>query len=138
MTQFIVSVIPIICLAGCAEPLFEPAPAGDISRRVLLLGFASCPNASMVRERLQEALDRVAGGTHLVYIDQEQLPPDDLRRGWPAPTILVDGRDLFGMAPPQSPSMGCRIYATPDGVPNVEELVERLREAGVVGKRTRS
>ena len=36
-------------------------------------------------------------------IDQETLPADDVRRGYPTPTILVRGADLFGLPEPEPP-----------------------------------
>jgi hypothetical protein len=57
-------------------------------------------------------------------VNQETLPESDIRRGWPTPTILVDGHDLFGMPAPSAPAMGCRVY--PGGVPSAEEIRSRL------------
>ena len=55
--------------------------------------------------------------------------PSTISRGWPTPTVLVDGRDLFGLLAPATPSMGCRVY--PDGVPEANDIAEKLKsEAG--------
>lgn len=94
--------------------------------RVEVLGFADCPNTAEFRLRVEIAANGV-GGCAVVYVDQESLPAADLRRGYPAPTALVDGRDLFGMARPTAPSLGCRMY--PGGVPSVDEIADRLRAA---------
>ena len=40
---------------------------------------------------------RLPAGYALVYV--EDLPATDLRRGYGTPTILVNGRDMFGAAP---------------------------------------
>jgi hypothetical protein len=37
----------------------------------------------------------------------------------------VNGVDLFGMAPPTTPSMGCRMYE--DGVPSADTIAARVR-----------
>ena len=92
--------------------------------RVDVLGFGDCPNTPLFRERVEAAALRVGGFT-VVSVNQESLPPTDLRRGYPAPTALVDGQDLFGLATPTAPSLGCRMYA--GGLPSVDEIADRLR-----------
>lgn len=67
--------------------------------KIELLGFQGCPNTPVIRENLQTALKAV-GGLTFTDVNQEALPASDIRRGWPTPTILVNGRDLFGMSPP--------------------------------------
>jgi hypothetical protein len=96
--------------------------------RIELLGFATCPNTPAIRDNLREALKLVGGGWAFTEVNQEALPESDVRRGWPAPTVLVNGADLFGMAPPSVSAMGCRMYA--DGVPSAESIAERLRTVG--------
>ncbi|MCI0677340.1 MAG: hypothetical protein L0Y42_16390, partial [Phycisphaerales bacterium] len=56
---------------------------------------------------------------------QEQLPENDIRRGYPTPTILVNGRDLFGLPEPTGPGMGCRMY--PGGMPSASEIESQIR-----------
>lgn len=90
-----------------------------------LLGFPDCPNTPAMRENLQAALASVGGGLTFTDVNQEALPDADIQRGWPTPTVLVNGRDLFGMLPPTSPSMGCRVY--PGGVPDSATVAARLR-----------
>lgn len=91
-----------------------------------LLGFPNCPNTPSMRENLRAALTSVGGGLTFQDVNQESLPESDIRRGWPTPTVLVNGADLFGMAPPSAPSMGCRVYA--GGVPDAASIASRLRE----------
>ena len=80
-----------------------------------LLGFPGCPNTPAMRENLTAALAAIGKGWAFQDTNQEALPEDDPRRGYPTPTILVNGRDLFGLPVPTAPSMGCRLY--PGGVP---------------------
>lgn len=89
-----------------------------------VLGFADCPNTPEFLERVRAAARRFEGAT-VVYIDQESLPPSDLRRGYPTPTALVNGNDLFGLPRPTAPSMGCRMYD--GGVPTTDRIAEKLR-----------
>jgi hypothetical protein len=93
--------------------------------RIELLGFPNCPNTPAMRENLRVALMSMGGGLTFADVNQEALPESDIRRGWPTPTVLVNDADLFGMAPPSSPTMGCRMYA--EGIPSAESIAEHLR-----------
>ncbi|MBL9030236.1 MAG: hypothetical protein JNM80_00835 [Phycisphaerae bacterium] len=104
----------------------DPAPHTEgQSMRIELLGFPHCPHTPLLRSNAQAALSLVHEGWVLEEVNQETLGAGDLRRGWPAPTLLVNGRDLFGMPEPAAPSMGCRVYE--GGVPSPERIAERLR-----------
>ncbi len=107
---------------------------GEVRPVIELLGFGGCPNTPKMRAELEGALGLLdgggGGGWTFVDVDQEALPAGDLRRGYPTPTVLVNGRDLFGLPVPDGPAMGCRVYE--GGVPGAGEIAERLR--GVVGK----
>ena len=96
---------------------------------ITLLGFDGCPLTPLMKERLEQAIRVLGRDLDLVQIDQQSLDSSDLRRGYPAPTVLVNESDLFGMKEPTTPSMGCRMYQGPDGVPSVSELVNRLQDA---------
>ena len=39
-----------------------------------------------------------------------------------SPTILIDGKDLFGYPVPDAPSLVCRFY--PDGLPSYEKFIK--------------
>lgn len=91
-----------------------------------LLGFPDCPNTPALREILRAALKSIGGGPTSRDVNQESLPESDIRRGWPAPAVLVNGADLFGMPSPSAPSMGCRMYA--GGVPDAASIASRLRK----------
>jgi len=91
-----------------------------------VLGFEGCPNTAGFLSSV-EAAARQVGGFDILYVDQEKLPINDLRRGYPAPTALLGGHDLFGMPTPEAPSAGCRVY--PGGVPTAEQVGTRLRAA---------
>ncbi len=99
----------------------------DAQPVIELLGFPGCPNTPELRDHLRAALASIGKGWTFRDTNQETLPEHDLRRGWPTPTVLVDGRDLFGMPAPTEPSMGCRIY--PGGVPEAKDIAEKLKAA---------
>jgi hypothetical protein len=109
----------VIC--GCAAT----TPPMERTMRIELLGFPGCPNTPAMRSNLEAALVEVGGQLEFIDIDQQQLPEDDPRRGYPAPTILVNGTDLFGLPTPATASMSCRVYR--DGLPGPSEIAARLR-----------
>lgn len=108
------------------EQMGRDVLGGPHATTIELLGFPTCPNTPAMRDNLRAALRSVGGGLTFQDVNQESLPASDLRRGWPTPTVLVDGRDLFGMAPPSAPTMACRSY--PGGVPSAATIASQLRE----------
>lgn len=97
-----------------------------------LLGFPGCPNTPEMRKSLTAALKSIDAGLTFKDVDQETLTESDIRRGWATPTILVNGKDLFGMPQPATAAMGCRLY--PDGVPDATTVAEALRTVRSVNK----
>ncbi len=120
------SVLGVIVLtAGCSES------SSDTSPRIELLYFEGCPDTPTVRENLIAALDRMKLGSSLTQIDLVSLPKTDTLRGYGSPTILVNGRDLFGAPVSTSTSVSCRLY--PGGPPTSEQIEQKLRAAIVGG-----
>lgn len=102
-----------------------PASASrDRPTKIELLGFKDCPHTAAMQASIQTAIAKLGLHATIEYVDQERLPDNDLRRCWPAPTILVNGSDLFGMKRTSSPAIGCRVYA--GGLPGVEAIRQRL------------
>lgn len=92
-----------------------------------LLGFRGCPNTPMLRANLSAALASLGGGWTFTEIDQERLDQADARRGYPTPTILINGHDLYGLPAPHEPagaSLRCRVYQR--GVPTADDLTAKL------------
>ena len=95
--------------------------------RFSLLVFESCPNSPAMKANLGSALKALHLKREVTVIDIMKLPSGDRRRDYGAPTVLVDGKDLFGKQPPASRQGGisCRIY--PNGVPSAMEIQKRLQ-----------
>lgn len=103
-----------------------PSAEKGAAMRIEVLGFEGCPNTPVFIERTRAAATNCGLDATVVYVDQEALAEADIRRGYPTPTALANGSDLFGMPVPTSTAMSCRSY--PGGVPTVDEIVARLRE----------
>ena len=92
--------------------------------RVEMLYFEGCPTTESMRARLHDAMPDAGGGFVFVEVDLESLSPDDARRGYGSPTVLVDGHDMLGMPSPEATELSCRLY--PDGVPSSVEIAELI------------
>jgi hypothetical protein len=63
--------------------------------KVEFLTKPDCEPSELMHPRVTEALGPVGFAT----VDVTALPPDDARRGYDTPTVLVDGADAFGSVP---------------------------------------
>ncbi len=84
--------------------------------RVEVLYFDGCPTYVAATRILQEALSElgVKAEVELVAVNT-----DEEARGlrFPgSPTLRVDGRDLFPVPERSVWALGCRMYATPEGL----------------------
>jgi hypothetical protein len=89
--------------------------------QIQVLGFPGCPMTPTMNERVRQA----APNASVESIDLAELSSDDPLLRWPAPTVLIDGVDLFGLAPAATPAMACRVYRR--GVPSVAEIREAIK-----------
>ena len=83
---------------------------------VEFLGFEGCPNTPELRSRLVEA----DSSLEIIDVNLMTLKDDDPRLGWGAPTILVNGEDLFGLQASEHGSVSCRNWG--DGLPTTAEI----------------
>ncbi|GAC1596023.1 MAG: hypothetical protein NVS3B21_19550 [Acidimicrobiales bacterium] len=95
-----------------------------------LMYFDGCPNWTLARDRLREALQAVGADPSEIRLQAVETAEDAERlqfRG--SPSILIDGADPF--AAPHSPvGLACRIFQTdagPQGAPSVGQLVAALQ-----------
>ena len=115
-------------LCACLTPGCHSPPPNENTKliRIEILGFPDCPNTPEFGQRVQAAANEV-GGFVLVAVDQQTLPTNDVRRGYPAPTALMHASDLFGLPVPTSPTLSCRTYA--GGLPSVNKIAAKLKAA---------
>jgi hypothetical protein len=62
-----------------------------------------CVNTAVMRARLDEALAGLGFPSAYRLVNLGTLPATDGRTGYPTPTVLYDGRDLFGFPEPTPP-----------------------------------
>lgn len=108
-----------------AQAMDKPTPPMKSTMKIEVLGFPGCPNILTTRANVQKAVNTLHLAADVVYVDQEKLAEDDSRRSWASPTVLVNGRELFGLPAPEGKAMGCRVYA--NGAPTDAEIVAALR-----------
>jgi hypothetical protein len=95
-----------------------------------LMYFDGCPSYPVAEKALREVLveEGLEAALELVAVNSDE---EARRLRFPGnPTIRVDSQDLFPMAEREDWSLGCRVYATPEGLkgsPTAEMLREALR-----------
>lgn len=92
---------------------------------ITVLAVPDCPNAALLVERLERALDPAQPAQVVVVRDEEEAIAWGMCG---SPTLLVDGIDPFSRDGAQ-PSLSCRLYPGPDGAPTGAPSVEQLQRA---------
>lgn len=59
-----------------------------------------CANSPLLQARLMEAIQTLGLEATLAVVDVTTLAAADHRTGYGTPTVLVDGKDLFGHPEP--------------------------------------
>lgn len=90
------SAVGVLLMSACAG---SPAPDGAI----VLLTRAGCADTEKMRTSLERAARSLKPPADFTVVDLDTLAADDLRRGYPTPTLLFDNRDVFGLPEPQPP-----------------------------------
>ena len=97
--------------------------------KIEILYFDGCPTYAAAEETLRGVLDE-RGADAEVTLVAVNTDEEARRLQFPgSPTIRVNGRDLFPTAKREDWRLGCRVYATPEGVkgsPTAEMLGEAL------------
>jgi hypothetical protein len=95
------------------------------SSSITLLYFEGCPLTPPVRRDVASAAAVL--GASIEEVDLARLPPEDSRLRYGSPTVLVNGRDVLGLAPSDNAGLACRPY--PQGLPTAQRWAELLRAA---------
>jgi hypothetical protein len=70
---------------------------------LMFLTRDGCVNTPDLVNNLDDALNALHWPKDYQYIDIGTLPETDARTGYPTPTLLWKGKDLFGMPVPKAP-----------------------------------
>lgn len=95
-------------------------------KKITVQYFAGCPNHLPVVEMIEGLIARHGLS---VELDQVEIAPGEVERlrFLGSPTILVDGVDVEpGARERTAYAMTCRRYATPNGLPDAEMLLQAL------------
>jgi hypothetical protein len=101
--------------------------------RIELLYFDGCPTFRSAEEDLRRVLaeEGVEAEVELVEVNSDEEARRLRFAG--SPTLRVDGRDPFPVPERGERGLGCRVYATPEGLkgsPTIEMLREALMREG--------
>ena len=91
---------------------------------IQLLVFAGCPLADAARSALEQAL-AACGLDNYEEVDLLAPETSEALRGWGSPTILVEGKDVTGLA--KGHDIGCRVYAGPTKLPEPAVIAGCIR-----------
>ncbi len=104
--------------------------------KVEVLYFDSCPTYKTAEKTLREALaeEGMDAEVELVAVNTDEEARQLRFPG--SPTIRLEGKDLFPMSEREDWRLGCRVYATPEGLrgsPTAEMFKEALMSKGAAG-----
>ena len=106
--------------------------------KIQVLYFDGCPTYEAAAKTLRAVLaeEGMEAEVQLVAVNSDE---EAGRLRFPgSPTIRVDGEDLFSVAQREDWRLGCRVYATPQGLrgsPTAEMLREALMKGGAGANR---
>jgi hypothetical protein len=97
--------------------------------KVQILYFEGCPTYLQAEETLRKVLaeESIEVRVELVAVNTDEEAQEIRFPG--SPTIRVDGEDLFPVPDRSQYALGCRMYATPEGLrgsPTAEMMHEAL------------
>ncbi|MGE0000546.1 MAG: hypothetical protein AB7F50_07480 [Fimbriimonadaceae bacterium] len=70
------------------------------NKHLVLLTREGCAGTATMRTNLDQALKELAGWDYET-VDLGELPQGDPRKGYPTPTLLHDGKDVYGLPAPE-------------------------------------
>lgn len=101
--NFVLLLMPLF--AACAVDQTTPSEMQMAPTRLHLefLTREGCKNTPVMLENLKKAITEGKLSADYTVVQQAALKPDDPRVGYPTPTILLNGKDIFGLAVPKPP-----------------------------------
>jgi hypothetical protein len=86
-----------LLVAACGQHLVRHTPT------LTLLTRDGCMMTDALRVNLEAAIRSLGSSATYAVVDLGTLAPTDPRVAYPTPTLLADGRDLFGLPEPVPP-----------------------------------
>jgi hypothetical protein len=95
------SIIGVVLLAVTTSGAVtaQKSMKGDLT----FLTRDGCVNTPDMVNNLDDALKALGWPNDYQYLDIGTLPKTDARTGYPTPTVLYKGKDIFGMSVPTPP-----------------------------------
>ncbi len=75
----------------------------SLKTELIFLTRDGCVNTPDMVNNLDDALTALHWPKDYAYINIDTLPRTDVRTGYPTPTLLWEGKDIFGMPVPRPP-----------------------------------
>ena len=102
MKHTIFVLLVALLFSACSRKQIEMNPTRD-HLHFEFLTREGCKNTPVMLENLKAAIAEGKISAEVIVIHQAALPQDDPRTGYPTPTILLNGKDIFGLAVPTPP-----------------------------------
>ena len=103
----VVFLLSVSCTTKPPMPISETEiEIGQIDQQPVRLEFLTrdgCKNTPRVSANLEKAVANLDQKINIQIVHQSTLSPDDPRIGYPTPTILLNGEDIFGSSRPIPP-----------------------------------
>ena len=96
----------VFCAGSCREAERSRVPSNSRESELVFLTRDGCANTSSMRANLDAALRAMGRSADYTVIDLDQAAAGDVRVGYGTPTVLYQGRDLFGMSIPAQANPG--------------------------------
>ena len=87
-----------VAMTACSQTPQQMSSAKPSLTNLVFLTRQGCVNTTTMRESLEDALKAMALPHDYQFIDADTLTDSDPRSGYGTPTILYEGRDLFGVS----------------------------------------
>jgi hypothetical protein len=92
-----------VVVLGIVLAAFAGAAAPPSLKPLMFLTRPGCKNTAVMAERLDAVLVTLGWPKNYTVVDISTLPASDPRTGYPTPTLLWSGNDIFGMSEPTPP-----------------------------------
>lgn len=99
-------VVLVLCAvaSACSPPPLSKGEGGKLSvADLVFLTRDGCANTPIMRANVDAALRSMGLEPSYQVLGLAQVPEGDARRGYPTPTLLYRGEDVFGMEQPKPP-----------------------------------